>query len=231
MLTDVCSASCFSQHWCESGCLEKTRKDPSWRIYFRPRRPLVCSCSSVSPPLLQCTNLLLIFFPSLHTHLSWKTSPPSLCCTTSTSLFTQAQSWKRSAGAFYTVHLLSYLFHLSRRMFSENMGKWSSCICDIGVGPWLCALFLSFSDFLILPGFIDFTADEVVSFYACSPLSLLIRSKTVVFVLLARLHRSTSPSCLVIFDQCGHALAAPSPLCLYCCLVGRSPTSFHGWRS
>lgn len=29
-----------------------------------------------------------------------------------------------------------------------------------------CALFLSFSDFLILPGFIDFTADEVVSIYA-----------------------------------------------------------------
>lgn len=27
-------------------------------------------------------------------------------------------------------------------------------------------MFLSFSDFLILPGFIDFTADEVVSIYA-----------------------------------------------------------------
>ncbi len=31
------------------------------------------------------------------------------------------------------------------------------------ISPLLCILLMSFSDFLILPGFIDFTSDEVVS--------------------------------------------------------------------
>lgn len=35
------------------------------------------------------------------------------------------------------------------------------------ISPLLCILLMSFSDFLILPGFIDFTSDEVVSTRLC----------------------------------------------------------------
>lgn len=70
------------------------------------------------------------------------------------------------------------------------------------VAAFLTFAFLSFSDFLILPGFIDFTADEVVSIYV----------------------KLLGPFSLVIFDQCGHPLAAPSPLCLYSRLFTCSPT-------
>lgn len=193
------------------------------------RRPLACSCWAVSPPLLQCTNLLFIF--SITTHTLVEKQPPCSCVVPRLCLCLHRLRAERGQQELFTLCTWCRTYSTCHGGYSRRTLKWSSCICDVGVGPWLCAWFLSFSDFLILPGFIDFTADEVVSIYVCLPLSLLILSRTAVFVLLARTHCSTSPSCLVIFEQCGRPLAAPSPLCLYSCLVGHSSTSLHKWRS
>lgn len=188
------------------------------------RRPLACSCSVVSPPLLQCTNPLFIFTITIQTLV--EKQPPCVCVLPRLRLHRLRA--ERGQQELFTLGTWCYLLHPSQRMFNvnfkmESLHLWRWC--------WTLTSVLCFCLPVTSWFYPASSTSQLMKWWVFKhvpPSSLLVLSKTAV---LARPHRSTSPSCLVISDQCGHPLAAPSPLCLYSCLLGRSPTPLHRWRS